>query len=54
LASQQHNRNFLRLRDFGELRRWLEEQHKSPEDWREIPNRIELAPGIVIDVPKPA
>jgi hypothetical protein len=36
-----------------DLKRWLQDQYGSPEDWREIPNSIEFAPGVVIEVPKP-
>ena len=52
-ATQEHNANFIRLRDFNDLKRWLEDQYGDPEDWREIPDRIELAPGVVIEIPKP-
>lgn len=52
-AAQERNRHFLRLRDFDDLKRWLQDQYGQDEDWREIPETIELAPGIVIEVPKP-
>jgi hypothetical protein len=52
-AAQERNQHFLRLRDFTDLKRWLQDQYGSPEDWREIPDEIELAPGVVIEVPKP-
>ena len=52
-AAQERNRSFLRLRDFTDLKRWLQDQYGSPEDWREIPDKIELAPGIVIEIPRP-
>jgi predicted Mrr-cat superfamily restriction endonuclease len=52
-AMQEQNRPFLRLRDFNDLKRWLEDQYGDPEDWREIPDRIELAPGVFIQIPKP-
>jgi transcriptional regulator with XRE-family HTH domain len=52
-AQQERNHRFLRLRDFTDLKRWLEGHFGSAEDWREIPNRIELAPGVVIEIPKP-
>ena len=47
------NSRFLRLRDFGDLKRWLENRFGEEEDWREIPDTIEIAPGIVIDIPRP-
>jgi transcriptional regulator with XRE-family HTH domain len=53
VAAQERNRHFLRLRDFNDLKRWLRDQYGDPEDWREIPDRIELAPGIVVEIPKP-
>jgi len=34
-------------------RPWLEGRFGEEEDWREIPDRIELAPGVVIEIPKP-
>jgi hypothetical protein len=51
-AAQERNRDFIRLRDFQDLKRWLRGQYGCSDDWREIPDRIELASGIVIDVPK--
>ena len=52
-AQKERNARFLHLRDFTDLRRWLEGRFGEQEDWREIPDRIELAPGIVIDIPRP-
>ncbi|MCZ2153410.1 MAG: restriction endonuclease [Bryobacterales bacterium] len=52
-AQRERNARFLRLRDFTDLKRWLEDQFGSEEDWREIPDRIELAPGVVIEIPRP-
>ena len=52
-AQQERNARFLRLRDFTDLKRWLEGRFGEEEDWREIPDRIELAPGVVIEVPRP-
>ena len=52
-AQQERNARFLRLRDFPDLKRWLEGRFGEEEDWREIPDRIELAPGVVIEVPRP-
>jgi hypothetical protein len=52
-AQQERNARFLRLRDFTDLKRWLQDQYGSEEDWREIPDRIELAPGVVIEIPRP-
>lgn len=47
------NPEFLRLRDFEDLKRWIQENFWSPEEWKEIPTQIELAPGISVAVPKP-
>jgi transcriptional regulator with XRE-family HTH domain len=52
-AQQERNARFLRLRDFTDLKLWLEGCFGSEGDWREIPDRIELAPGLVIEIPKP-
>jgi transcriptional regulator with XRE-family HTH domain len=52
-AQQERNARFLRLRDFTDLKRWLEGRFGEEEDWREIPDRIELAPGVVIEIPRP-
>ena len=52
-AQQERNAHFLRLRDFTDLKRWLEGRFGEEQDWREIPDRIELAPGVIIDVPRP-
>jgi hypothetical protein len=43
----------LRLRDLRDLRRWLQNDFVNEEAWREIPNEVELAPGIRIQIPKP-
>jgi transcriptional regulator with XRE-family HTH domain len=52
VAELPSNRHFLRLRDFDDLKRWIEDNFSSTEDWHEIPDEIELAPGVVISVPK--
>ena len=52
-ASQERNAAFLRLRDFEDLKRWLEERLGEEDDWREIPDRIELTPGFFVEIPKP-
>ncbi|HKP04886.1 MAG TPA: restriction endonuclease [Chthoniobacterales bacterium] len=53
IAEQQQNRSFLRLRDFDDLRRWIEGRFTTDEEWREIPPSIQLAPGIHVKVPRP-
>lgn len=52
LASQDPNKAFLRLRGFHDLKRWISDNFWSPEEWREIPEEITLAPGISIKIPK--
>jgi transcriptional regulator with XRE-family HTH domain len=52
-AGHERNRHFLRLRVFTDLKRWLEGRFGEDEDWREIPDQVELAPGVVIEIPKP-
>ena len=52
VADQMANRGFLRLRDFDDLKRWIEDNFDSEKDWREIPDCITLAPGIVVKVPR--
>ena len=53
LAMLEGNRSFLRLRDFEDLKRWLQDNFTSEEDWREIPERIILTPNLTIKIPKP-
>ncbi len=53
VASQDPNKAFLRLRDFYDLKRWVEDNFWSAEEWREIPDEVSLAPEVTIAVPKP-
>ena len=52
VAAREHNKFFLRLRDFEDLKRWLQDKFWSPEEWRELPVKIELAPGVAVSIPK--
>lgn len=52
-ATQDPARHYLRLRDFADLTRWLQGVFSSEQDWREIPDSIELAPGVVVRIPRP-
>ncbi len=45
--------DILRLRDITDLRRWIADRFLGPEEWREIPDKIELAPSLEVPVPKP-
>jgi hypothetical protein len=47
------NSNFIRLREFGDLTRWLQDNFRDAADWSELPRSIELAPGIVVQIPTP-
>lgn len=49
----QNNQKLLRLRDLQDLKRWLREDFVNEHEWREIPDQIELAPGIRIRVARP-
>jgi restriction endonuclease Mrr len=51
-AALDKNKGFLRLRDFEDLKRWIMDNFWDVKEWREIPDSIELAPGINIKVPK--
>lgn len=51
LAELEQHRAFLRLRDFEDLKRWMQNDFSADQEHREIPSRIELAPGLWIQVP---
>ena len=48
-----HHRRLLRLRDIQDLCRWLKDDFVNEYEWREIPESIELTPGVVIQIPRP-
>ncbi len=48
-----NNSTLLRLRDIQDLRRWMKEDFANEHEWREIPDVVELGPGIRITIPKP-
>lgn len=52
-ASRDPARHFLRLRDFPDLTHWLHGVFNSESELREIPDSIELAPGVSVQIPKP-
>ena len=52
-AVQGDNRWFAKLRDFEDLRKWLEENFTGEREFAELPDEIELAPGARIAVPRP-
>jgi hypothetical protein len=49
----ENNKTLLRLRDIADLRRWLNDDFDNPFEWREIPKKITLAPGVEIEIPRP-
>jgi hypothetical protein len=51
-AVKDDNKFFARLRDFNDLKRWLENNFDDISEFRELPDRIEVAPGIWIHVPR--
>jgi hypothetical protein len=49
--AKQHS-SIIRLRDIQDIRRWLENNFLDEYDWREIPEKIEVCPGIIIEIPR--
>jgi hypothetical protein len=47
------NKTLLRLRDASDLRRWLNNDFDNPFEWRELPSKVLLAPGVEIEIPRP-
>ncbi|MEO7994007.1 MAG: hypothetical protein ABI743_06370, partial [bacterium] len=47
-----NNSVLLRLRDLEDMRRWVQKDFDNPFEWREIPTKIELAPGVSVVIPK--
>jgi hypothetical protein len=43
----------LRLRDIEDIRRWLVGDFLNEYDWREMPDTIEVCPGVTVRIPKP-
>jgi RNA polymerase sigma factor (sigma-70 family) len=48
----QNNSRLIRLRGLADLCRWMRNDFLNEFEWREIPDRIELAPGVSIQIPK--
>lgn len=53
VAAQDDNKWFVRLRDFEAIKCWLEETCAADRDYVELPNELELAPGVRIAIPRP-
>lgn len=49
----EQNQRLMRLRDLADLRRWIREDFVNEAEWREIPEVIELAPGIRVPIARP-
>ncbi len=45
------SRNVVGFRDLTDLSRWMRDDLSDVNEWREVPNEIQLAPGIVIPLP---
>lgn len=50
-AEQQ--RSLIRLRGMQDLRRWIAAEFTDEAEWREMPRKIELCPGVTVDLPYP-
>lgn len=42
--------SLLKLRDVGDVRRWLLNNFSDEQEWREIPASIELCPGVIVRI----
>lgn len=47
-----NNPTLLRLRDLEDMQRWLRNDFDNQFEWREIPDEVQLAPGVKITIPK--
>jgi hypothetical protein len=47
---QREQAKLVRLRGFEDIRRWLAGNFGDEAEWREIPESIEVAPGVVIPI----
>jgi len=43
----------IRLRDQVDLRRWISGRFVDQSEWRELPDVIELCPGVTVAIPRP-
>ena len=48
-----HQQGLIRLRDGKDLRKWIADGFVTDELWRTVPAKIELCPGVEIDIPIP-
>jgi hypothetical protein len=42
----------IRLRDIKDIRRWLTNDYLDEFNWQEIPDEIEVCPGVIVRIPK--
>lgn len=47
-----HSSSIIRLRDFFDVMRWIRGDFLSELPWKEIPESLKMAPGIMIKIPK--
>lgn len=46
-----HHNGLIRLRDGEDLRKWINDEFVSDELWRMVPGKIQLCPGVEIEIP---
>lgn len=47
------NKSYLiRLRDMNDLKKWIWNNYSDPLNMRDIPSKIELAPNLIVDIPR--
>jgi len=46
-----HHRGLIRLRNGEDLRKWINDDFVTDEFWRTVPAKIELCPGVEIEIP---
>lgn len=51
-AAMNHS-HFMKLRDGEDMKLWIQDKFVDQERWKPVPQKIELAPGIFIEIPRP-
>lgn len=46
-----HQQGLIRLRDGEDLRRWIDDEFATDERWHMVPAKIQLCPGVEINIP---
>ena len=46
-----HQHGLVRLRDGEDLRKWINDEFVTDEFWRAVPAKIEICPGVEIEIP---